>query len=164
MLAAHLRLGGGAGLAALIRPATAADAERVAKLLTELGRTPLLATTRADFEATYRRHIASKDTADLVAEAGGGVAGFCSLEFHPRLNRLRPEACIPDLIVTESARGQGLGRALLDRAVDLARQRGCRAVVLDSGRARQVAHRLYRSAGMQDDALHFTLELRPDGD
>jgi GNAT superfamily N-acetyltransferase len=150
-------------LAALtVRPAAAGDAERVAELLTELGRTPLSEATRPAFRSTYLAHIARPDTADLVAEVDGAVVGFCSLEFHLRLNRLRPEAWIPDLIVTEGMRGRGIGRALLQRAFDLARERDCRAVVLDSGLQREAAHRLYRSAGMRDSALHFTLPLHPD--
>ncbi|MCL4509202.1 MAG: GNAT family N-acetyltransferase, partial [Chloroflexi bacterium] len=99
--------------------------------------------------------LARSDTAYLVAELDGLVAGFLSLEFRVRLNRSAPEAWIPDLIVTASARDHGCGKALLQAAFILARERGCRRVTLESGYSRTVAHHLYTSAGMQNEGYFF---------
>lgn len=44
-------------------------------------------------------------------------------------------------------RGQGIGRALLNRAIDWARDRGCRVIVLDTSGAMVAAKGLYESAG-----------------
>lgn len=107
----------------------------------------------------YERHLARNDTASLVAEVGGAVVGFMSLEFRERLNRTRPQAWIPDLIVAESHRGSGAGKALLLRGIELADARGCWSVTLESGHSRHVAHQLYRSAGMVDQAVSFIRQL-----
>jgi GNAT superfamily N-acetyltransferase len=61
--------------------------------------------------------------------------------------------------VTEACRGAGAGKALLQRAFELARERGCWSVTLESGYQREVAHQLYRSAGMVDEGLYFMLYL-----
>ncbi|MDQ2799940.1 MAG: GNAT family N-acetyltransferase, partial [Armatimonadota bacterium] len=98
-----------------IRPIGADDFEAVSALLAELGRPTLSDETRADAQRFYERHLARPDTASLLAELDGAAVGFMSLEFRERLNRTTPQAWIPDLIVTPSARGRGVGRALLER-------------------------------------------------
>lgn len=145
--------------AMVIRPATAGDFRAVARLLAELGRPEVTPDRELEARRVYLRHIARPDTASLVAELDGRIVGFMSLEFRDRLNQTRPQAWIPDIIVAEGARGQGIGKALLSRAIQLARQRGCWSLVLDSGYHRQVAHQLYKSAGMRDEGLYFVLRL-----
>ena len=54
--------------------------------------------------------------------------------------------------------GQGLGRALLLRAFELAKERGCDRLTLESGRSREVAHHIYRSAGMTEEGFFFGIE------
>ena len=61
-----------------------------------------------------------------------------------------PQGWIPDLIVTEAARGRHIGAALLDAAFARAREGGAYAVALESGHHRAVAHQLYLAAGMSD--------------
>jgi GNAT superfamily N-acetyltransferase len=142
-----------------VRPAAAADFARVAALLAELGRPALTPATLDGARAVYERYVARADTAPLVAVVDDEVIGFLSLEFRDRLNHTTPQAWIPDLIVTEGCRGLGAGRALLERAFDLARERRCWSVTLESGYQRTVAHQLYRAAGMVDGGYYFTLEL-----
>lgn len=143
----------------VIRPATADDFQVIARLLAELGRPAVSPEAEQAAREVYLRHIGRPDTASLLAEVDGEVVGFMSLEFRERLNHTRPQAWIPDIIVTESARGLGAGKALLLRGIELARQRGCWSVVLDSGYSRTVAHQLYRSVGMRDEGLYFVLRL-----
>lgn len=111
--------------------------------------------THAATQAVYQRHIARDGTASLVAVLDGSVIGFLSLEFRERLNRTRPQAWIPDIIVMEAQRGRGVGKALLRRAIDLARERNCWSVVLESGRGRLVAHQLYRAMELSDEGNYF---------
>lgn len=142
-----------------IRPAAVHDFEAVAALLTELGRLTLTEDMRDAARAVYERHVGRTDTHSLVAEADGEVVGFVSLEFRERLNRTTPQAWIPDLIVTESARGTGAGGALLRAAFAIARERGCHEVTLESGYARTVAHQVYERVGMKNLGYFFALPL-----
>jgi ribosomal protein S18 acetylase RimI-like enzyme len=70
-----------------------------------------------------------------------------TLVFFPLLSGLR--ARIEDVVVDEAARGQGVGTALVDAAVERARAAGARTVDLTSRRARVAANRLYEELGFQ---------------
>lgn len=58
---------------------------------------------------------------------------------------------IKSMHTAEAARGRGVGRAMLDHLLDVARSRGCRRVSLETGStaAFAPARRLYRSAGFE---------------
>jgi len=142
-----------------VRLARAEDFEAVSALLSELGRPGVTPDNQVKLQAVYDRHLRRSDTASLVAEAGGRIVGFMSLEFRERLNRESPEAWVPDLIVTEDVRATGAGKALLQRGMDLARERGCWALTLESGYSRERAHRFYRLQGMTDEGLFFRYKL-----
>ena len=56
-------------------------------------------------------------------------------------------AIIEDVIVDEDSRGQGIGEALVQRALEAARERGAPAVTLTSNPKREAANRLYVKMG-----------------
>jgi GNAT superfamily N-acetyltransferase len=107
---------------------------------------------------TYAQHVGRSDTGSLLALLDGRPVGFISLEFRQPIFTTTPQAWIPDLIVTESARGRDIGAALLDAAFAEAIRRGAYAAALESGHHRAVAHRLYETAGMTDVGSFFTLQ------
>jgi len=59
------------------------------------------------------------------------------------------KAWIEDVVVDSKARGQGLGKALMDHALQEARERGVKAIDLTSRPSREGANRLYQSLGYQ---------------
>jgi GNAT superfamily N-acetyltransferase len=142
-----------------IRPIThdEADFQAVTNLLAELTRPAPTDETLPALRRTYDEHVGRGTTGSLLAFADGSPAGFVSLEFRQPFFTMRPQAWIPDLIVTEAARGRHIGAALLDAAFDEARRRDAYAVALESGDHRNVAHRLYTDAGMVDVGSFFTL-------
>lgn len=77
-------------------------------------------------------------------------AGVAQLRFRYGLWWAAEDALLEDLFVLESARGSGLGRALLERAVQQARERGCRRIELDVNDNNDAALALYRSVGFGD--------------
>ena len=110
-------------------------------------------------QAVYERHVADPETTSLVAEVDGTLVGFLSLVFREHLNYVYPQGWIPDLIVTEAARGKGVARALLERAFTLAEEHGCDWVRLESGYARTTAHQVYGAVGMSNGGYYFTKRL-----
>jgi GNAT superfamily N-acetyltransferase len=133
------------------------DFEAVTNLLAELTRPAPTDETLSALRRTYVEHVGRASTGSLLALADGGPVGFVSLEFRQPFFTTRPLAWIPDLIVTEAARGRHVGAALLDAAFAEAVRRGAYAVVLESGHHRTVAHRLYTEAGMADVGSFYTL-------
>jgi GNAT superfamily N-acetyltransferase len=66
---------------------------------------------------------------------------------------------IDDLITQTCARKQGLGRKLLNYAIEQARQNRCAEIHLDSGHQRHDAHRLYLNTGFTLHCHHFSLPI-----
>ena len=142
-----------------LRPAEAGDFLPITALLTELGRPPLTPETFDAVQAVYHRHLTDPNTASLVAQIDTEIVGFLSLVFREHLNYVHPQAWIPDLIVTEPARGQGVARALLERAFADAKAHGCEHVRLESGYQRTAAHKAYEAVGMTNGGYYFTRTL-----
>lgn len=72
-----------------------------------------------------------------------GFQGFSTFQARPLLN-------IHDLAVTPAARGQGIGRQLLQEAARMARQRGYGQLTLEVRTDNPVAQNLYKSEGFKD--------------
>jgi ribosomal protein S18 acetylase RimI-like enzyme len=83
----------------------------------------------------------------LIARDGDRVVGMLTLVTFPIPTGLR--AWIEDVVVDESARGQGVGAALTQEAVRQARTLGARTVDLTSRPNRQAANRLYERLGFE---------------
>jgi GNAT superfamily N-acetyltransferase len=149
------------GLDYSIRAATVEDWPQVADLLVELGRdVSPSAASNPSFVIRFGGHLALRESRTLVAEeTGGRVLGFVDVEFRQRLGHPRPQAWVNDLVVTEPARRHGVGRALLAHAEGLARKRGCFRMSLETGRAREAAHRFYEREGWNDHGTWFVKPL-----
>jgi ribosomal protein S18 acetylase RimI-like enzyme len=91
--------------------------------------------------------IASPRTTILVARHTGAIVGTLTLALVPIPTGLR--AWIEDVIVDESARGQGAGEALTREAIRLAAESGARTVDLTSRPERTAANRLYERIGFR---------------
>ena len=61
---------------------------------------------------------------EAVRLAGDGPDGFAQLRFRPSVYEDALEAYLEQLYVIPDRRGEGLGRALLDAAMETARERG----------------------------------------
>ena len=134
-----------------------ADFEATTRLLAELGRPAPSEERLPALRRTYAQHVGSPASGSLLALLDQQPVGFISLEFRHPFFTTAPQAWIPDLVVTESARGRDIGAALLDAAFAEAIRRGAYAAALESGHHRQVAHRLYTVAGMVDVGSFYTL-------
>jgi len=140
-----------------IRRIVDADFDATTGLLTELGRPSPTDERLPALRRTYTQHVASPDSGSMLASLNGQPAGFISLVFRHPFFTMAPQAWIPDLVVTEAARGRDIGSALLEAAFAEAIRRGAYAAALESGHQRLVAHKLYTAAGMSDVGSFYTL-------
>lgn len=81
----------------------------------------------------------------LVAHLDGRPVGCAALKLRDGVT-----GEIKRMWVDASARGQGIGRQLLNAVESLARENGLRALRLDSNGELKEAHALYRSSGYHD--------------
>jgi ribosomal protein S18 acetylase RimI-like enzyme len=90
----------------------------------------------------------------LLARSGDAIIGTLTLAMFPLPSGLR--AWIEDVVVDESARGQGAGETLTREALRIAREAGARTVDLTSRPAREAAGRLYERLGfsIRDSRLY----------
>jgi len=99
----------------------------------------------SSIEASVRRLLVDPNTEYLLA--GDPPAGVLQLRFRHSVWTGTDDAHLEDLFVDAKARGSGLGRALLETALERARQRGCARIELDANEANDPALELYRSVG-----------------
>jgi ribosomal protein S18 acetylase RimI-like enzyme len=101
------------------------------------------------FVDSAKRLLADPDTEFWLAGPAPGepAAGICQLRFRHSVWTGVEDCWLEDLFVRAEARGVGLGRALVQRALDRATERGCARVELDTNEDNHEAIRLYESLG-----------------
>lgn len=65
---------------------------------------------------------------------------------------------VDDLVVSEKARGTGIGKALMEEMTKRANEAGCGMLALDTGVQRFEAQRFYESFGMRRDKVFLYLK------
>jgi GNAT superfamily N-acetyltransferase len=79
----------------------------------------------------------------LVAEHAGKLAGLVHYLFHRSSTQLRSNCYLQDLFTVESARGQGIGRALIEEVYRRAAQAGSGRVYWQTQETNATAMKLY---------------------
>jgi ribosomal protein S18 acetylase RimI-like enzyme len=125
-----------------------ADADAVARLLIDF-RDHLGKRDPADdaFTASARRLIEDPHTEFWLASAerGAEAAAICQIRFRHSVWTSVDDCWLEDLFVRSEARGLGLGRALVERVLGRASERGCARVELDTNEDNRAAIALYES-------------------
>ncbi len=105
--------------------------------------------TEDSFVSSVQRLIARPDAEFWLASLGADSApgGICQLRFRHSVWTAAEDCWLEDLYVRPDARRRGLARALVERALERARERGCRRVELDTSEDNHGAIRLYDSLG-----------------
>ena len=109
------------------------------------------------------------DLADLVRDASstlmvarddrGEIVGALTLAVYRVPTGIR--SIIEDVIVDNSARGQGIGDALMKYAINLAREKGAQNISLTSNPMREAANRLYLRVGLRSGKrMHININSK----
>jgi GNAT superfamily N-acetyltransferase len=137
-----------------IRDARAGDAEDIARLLEQLGYPAAASAIPSRLE-----RLAVVGDRVFVAEVEGRAVGLAHLQVTPALERERPAAKIGALIVEETQRSRGVGRALVDAVEQEARARGCGLMFLTSSERRDDAHTFYERVGFEQTGRRYSRTL-----
>ncbi len=110
-----------------IRPATRADIPTIVRFIRELAEYEKLSHVCRTSEASLAVHLfGERPYAEcLIGEVGGEAEGFALFFHNFSTFECKPGIYLEDLYVTPTARGKGLGKALLLALARLAVERGC---------------------------------------
>jgi ribosomal protein S18 acetylase RimI-like enzyme len=139
-----------------VRPARLADAEAVGQLLHDFnGEYGDPTPGPAKLAARVRQLLVQGEITVLLG--GAGPDGLAVLRFRPAIWTEALECYLAELYVVPGRRGRGLGRALLQTAIECARARGADHMDLGTGENDVAARALYESLGFSNR------EGKPDG-
>lgn len=111
----------------------------------------------------YAKLFGHPDIFALVAADGGEVIALCVVEIrrihnHPVMEN-RTVAYVEDLCVCESHRRRGVGRQLMQAAMERAREKGASCMELKVLSFNEEATRFYESLGMTTQCLQMEIKL-----
>jgi GNAT superfamily N-acetyltransferase len=139
-----------------VRLAEVADAEAVGRLLDDVHR-EFGEPTPGPQALAARVWTLIADGEISVLLGGTGPHGLAVLRFRPSLWRAALECYVEELYVVPTHRGRGLGRAMIEAALQLAREEGAAEMHLATGETDVAARALYESLGFSNR------EEAPDG-
>jgi ribosomal protein S18 acetylase RimI-like enzyme len=139
-----------------VRQARVEDAAEIARLLRNFNLeysepTPPI----EELAETVARLLADDEITVLLA--GEGPGGLSLFRFRPGIWSAGAETYLQELYVVPALRGRGIGRALLEATIGLARERGADRIDLNTGETDIAARGLYESMGFTNR------EGSPDG-
>lgn len=138
-----------------IRIATGEDAPKISSLLFQLGH-PMPAGKLVDkiqYLINHPDHL-------LVVYDDIEAAAVMSVHFIPQLAKEGELAVVSYLIVDESVRNNGVGKALEEYCLAVATARHCDRIEIHCNIRRTDAHRFYERQGYQEERKHFRKKIR----
>ena len=95
-----------------------------------------------------------------AAKAGEEIVGTFALLIMDNLAHMgAPSAIVEDVVVDPDWQGKGIGKQMVQFAVERSKDLGCYKLALSSNLKREVAHRFYESLGFRRHGYSYFVEL-----
>lgn len=117
--------------------------EALARLLPQLSSSASMPTDKH-----LEQMLQNDNTHLFAAEHEGTIVGILTLVIVDIPTGRK--AWIEDVVVDDQARGLGIGKALVERAIACAKEVGARKLYLTSNPSRKAAHALYAKCGFEE--------------
>lgn len=137
-----------------VREIKQSDSTAVTQLTVQLGY-PL---TEEEIARNIRVVIASKSHSAFVAEHGQKVVGWIGVS-QAIMIEFNPYCEINGLVIDENYRGKGIGKLLIDRAKQWAREKGNTTLRVRCNVIRREAHQFYQQLGFKETKEQKNFEL-----
>lgn len=117
--------------------------------------------TRESYASFMSTQLEDPDKAVLVADMDGHVIGYAyaAVEGYDYMALRGPAGVLQDVIVDPERRGRGVGRLLINAALEFFRSRGVPRVMLSTAERNEGAQRLFTSMGFRRTMIEMTREL-----
>jgi GNAT superfamily N-acetyltransferase len=114
-----------------------------------------------NYRAAFTRIAASPNEILYVAELSGEVVGTFQTMVTTTLTARGSSSLIIEAVQARAdIRGRGIGAAMINFAIDKARESGMRLVQLTSNAVRKDAHRFYERLGFSPSHIGFKMKLK----
>jgi len=142
-----------------IRAATKADLPSILALYAELeDGSGVLSIEEA--QSILARMQSYPDYKVYVAMLDGSIVGTFALLIIDNLAHMgAPSGVVEDVVVHRDWQSKGVGKQMMQFAMDRCRERGCYKLVLSSNLKREAAHRFYDDLGFRRHGYSFVVEL-----
>jgi ribosomal protein S18 acetylase RimI-like enzyme len=117
--------------------------------------------TPAGYASFISTQLEDPDKSVLVADDDGHMIGYAyaAVEGYDYMALRGPAGVLQDVIVDPEHRGRGVGRLLLEAALEFFRSRGVPRVVLSTAERNEAAQRLFAGMGFRRTMIEMTREL-----
>jgi len=141
-----------------IKNAEKADFDKVYRLLEQLLNVGE-SLNKEELEQVFIHEISNKDSFSLCAWKGPEIVGFLAGIVCENYLYSGKYLYVSTLVVDSENRGTRIGTLLLDTVIGKAKEKGCRAVDLDSSFFRTQSHEFYEHYGFRKRAFNFTMRI-----
>ena len=146
-----------------IRAASSADLGTVLALYRALETGAEVGLDQAGAKRIFARMNQYPDYHLYVAEEEGEILGAFALLIMDNLAHSgAPSGVVEDVVVRADQRGRGIGKRMMEFALERCREAGCYKMTLSSNLQREQAHRFYDSLGFERHGYSFRVLLRPE--
>jgi GNAT superfamily N-acetyltransferase len=87
------------------------------------------------------------------------IGTFALLIMDNLAHKGKPSGVVEDVIVDSAYRSMGIGKRMMEFAIDICRKNQCYKLTLSSNLHRERAHRFYESLGFKKHGYSFLIEL-----
>jgi GNAT superfamily N-acetyltransferase len=144
----------------IIRPAEAEDLSGVLALYAQPEIDDGLVLPLDEAERLLQKFARYPDYTLYVAEHDARIVGSLALLIMDNIGHLgAPSAIVEDVVVDPRLHGTGIGRQMMQFAMQKARDKGCYKMMLSSNARRERAHAFYDSLGFERHGFSFRVEL-----
>ncbi len=108
---------------------------------------------------SFKEVLKSPNNYVFIVEASGKVIGFATVSIKTLVRYPKPVAELDELFVIEEFRKNGIGKQLVDRVEEVAKERDCYRLYIASAKRFETAHTFYEGAGYTKYGYHFYKDL-----
>ena len=116
---------------------------------------------RDEMRKIYEEVLQAENSfAFFLTDDDGKFHGFCHGDFFNTFWMGGMTCYVSSIITNEGERGRGYGTMMMEHTEELAKERGCKALILESSMARAMAHTFYEKNGFDKSCYGFEKVLK----